>query len=76
MRSKFAWCDPDILNEHYAHITSKPFYPEVFDYMTSAPAFQVDFCFVLGLFLCDSCFYAYVAQLTLPEPYHQIWLLL
>ena len=42
-RSKFSWCNPDILNEHYAHIASKPFYPEVFEYMTSAPVFQMVF---------------------------------
>jgi nucleoside-diphosphate kinase len=42
-RSKFTWCSPEILNEHYAHIASKPFYPEVYDYMTSAPVFQMVF---------------------------------
>lgn len=41
VRSKFTMADPDTLNEHYAHIADKPFYPEVFDYMTSAPVFQM-----------------------------------
>jgi hypothetical protein len=31
VRSKFTMADPDTLNEHYAHIADKPFYPEVFD---------------------------------------------
>lgn len=43
VRSKFTMADPDILNEHYAHIADKPFYPEVYDYMTSAPVYQMVF---------------------------------
>ncbi|NLL63893.1 MAG: nucleoside-diphosphate kinase [Ruminococcaceae bacterium] len=27
----------DILREHYAHITDKPFFPSVLEYMTSGP---------------------------------------
>lgn len=29
--------DPAILREHYAHIAAKPFYPEVEQFMSSAP---------------------------------------
>merc|ERR1711988_425415 len=43
VRSKFTMADRNILNEYYAHIADKPFYPEVFDYMTSAPVFQMVF---------------------------------
>jgi nucleoside-diphosphate kinase len=41
--TKFTKADPDTLNTHYSHIADKPFYPEVFDYMTSAPVFQLVF---------------------------------
>jgi nucleoside-diphosphate kinase len=43
VRSKLTLADPDILKEHYAHIVDKPFFPEVFSYMTSAPVFQMVF---------------------------------
>ena len=29
--------DADILKEHYAHLTDKPFFPELVEYMTSGP---------------------------------------
>lgn len=29
--------DAEILKEHYAHLTDKPFFPELVDYMTSGP---------------------------------------
>lgn len=41
--TKFTMADPGTLNTHYGHIVDKPFYPEVFDYMTSAPVFQLVF---------------------------------
>ena len=31
--------DADILKEHYAHLTDKPFFPELVEYMTSGPVF-------------------------------------
>ena len=43
VQAKFAKAEPAILDEHYAHIVSKPFYPEVFEYMTSAPVYQMVF---------------------------------
>ena len=35
--AKMMHLDEDILKEHYAHIASKPFFPEVVKYMTSGP---------------------------------------
>lgn len=29
--------DAEILKEHYAHLTDKPFFPELLEYMTSGP---------------------------------------
>jgi nucleoside-diphosphate kinase len=34
---KMLQLDPALLREHYAHIADKPFYPEVEDFMGSAP---------------------------------------
>jgi len=41
--TKFTKAAPATLNEHYAHIADKPFYPDVFEYMTSAPVLQMVF---------------------------------
>ena len=35
--AKMMLLDEDILKEHYSHIASKPFFPEVVRYMTSGP---------------------------------------
>lgn len=34
---KMAQMDQAKLDEHYGHLTSKPFYPEIVDYMTMGP---------------------------------------
>ena len=39
--SKFTFADAAVLREHYSHIVSKPFFPEVCNYMTSAPLLLV-----------------------------------
>lgn len=34
---KMMTLDEEILKEHYAHIADKPFFPEILEFMTSAP---------------------------------------
>ena len=36
--TKMAMLEADTLKEHYAHIADKPFYPEIEEFMMSAPA--------------------------------------
>ncbi len=38
---KLAKLSPDILREHYAHITDKPFYPDLEGYMMSRPVLML-----------------------------------
>ena len=35
--AKMIQLDEPILREHYAHLTDKPFFPEIVEYMTSGP---------------------------------------
>lgn len=34
---RFTRATPEVLQEHYAHIADKPFFPEIVDYMTRGP---------------------------------------
>jgi nucleoside-diphosphate kinase len=39
--AKVARLSPDKLREHYAHVADKPFYPEIEEFMGSAPVFML-----------------------------------
>ncbi|PTX91169.1 nucleoside-diphosphate kinase [Opitutus sp. ER46] len=38
---KMARLDPAVLREHYAHVASKPFYPEIEQFMASRPVIMM-----------------------------------
>lgn len=38
---KMARLTPEILREHYAHVASKPFYPEIENFMRSSPVIMM-----------------------------------
>lgn len=37
VNAKMMWLDEDLLRVHYAHMTDKPFFPEILSYMMSGP---------------------------------------
>lgn len=39
--AKMMTLDEKILKEHYAHLTDKPFFPEIVSFMTSGPVFAM-----------------------------------
>lgn len=41
--SRLCFADEEMLKEHYSHLSSKPFFPGLMSYMTSAPVMQMVF---------------------------------
>ena len=53
MGCKLARLTPALLREHYAHVASKPFYPEIEAFMSSSPVIMMALIFI-GLLMTST----------------------
>ena len=67
---KMARLSPALLREHYAHVASKPFYPDIERFMSSRPVVMIAL-FLIGLIVI----FLHYVDLFLPGAASNWWLL-